>query len=256
MKMISSTSKNIDHGRDVDLGHCCRRRRQLTLPWLKLLVSSISLTNDRGSRRYSPPARLPSLLLRQQADLFHAGRAHIVDGVFDGFVLCARIGADKDRLVGLVCSLSCTRLPSWLGSTLSCPRNTAPSRVTATTMASSLSASGMAMALSTCGHVDLHLVLQHGGDHHEDDQQHQHHVHHGGDVDVGIDFLAFVANCNSHYRGSVRLNFVPDRLRPYRKLKRLARVIKSPGGRASAPPARRKFSLEPSRFALSACGSA
>ena len=49
------------------------------------------------------------------------------------------------------------------------------------------------------GHVDLHLVLQHGSDDHENDQQHQHHVHHGGDVDVGIYFLAFVTNCNSHF---------------------------------------------------------
>src|SRR6516162_8369137 len=40
-------------------------------------------------------------------------------------------------------------------------------------------------------HVNTHALLQHRRDHHEDDKQHQHHVHHGSDVDVGVDLLAF-----------------------------------------------------------------
>src|SRR5437868_13015588 len=41
--------------------------------------------------------------------------------------------------------------------------------------------------------VHAYALLQHGGDHHEDDQQHQHHVHHGSDVDVGVNLLSFIA---------------------------------------------------------------
>jgi len=41
--------------------------------------------------------------------------------------------------------------------------------------------------------VDPELLAEEGRDHHEDDQQHQHHVHHGSDVDVGIDLLSFIA---------------------------------------------------------------
>ena len=36
-------------------------------------------------------------------------------------------------------------------------------------------------------------MLQHGRNDHENDEQHQHHVHHGSDVDVGVDLPAFVA---------------------------------------------------------------
>src|SRR5579864_2666749 len=43
------------------------------------------------------------------------------------------------------------------------------------------------------GHVHADAMLQHGRDHHEDDQQHQHHVHHGSDVDVGVDLGSFVS---------------------------------------------------------------
>jgi hypothetical protein len=49
------------------------------------------------------------------------------------------------------------------------------------------------------GKIDVHLVLEHGGDDHENDQQHQHHVDHGGDVDVCVDLGSFVSYCDCHF---------------------------------------------------------
>ena len=78
------------------------------------------------------------------------------------------------------------------------PRYTFPSRVIDTFTQSSWSASGTATALDRFRQIHVDLVVQHGRDHHEDDQQNQHHVHHRRDVDVRINFFAFVSFCNSH----------------------------------------------------------
>ena len=199
--------KNVDHGRNIDVGRVPPAATSCHCHGFKLLVSWKSLKSyarDRASlaARETAFASFAStnLLRRRRLCAPHrwrlpppgTARAHRREHRS----FCRRV---SQFVADLGAKLA--------GRDLVLPRNTPPSRVIATTMASSLSASGMGSALSTLAISTWHLVLEHGRDDHEDDQQHQHHVHHRRDVDVGVDLTAFVANCNCHWFGSVPLRF-------------------------------------------------
>ena len=138
--------------------------------------------------QYNPAAELlaadliafPSL--RQQADFFNAGRAHIVDGVFNRLVLRARIRADINGLVSLVFKLIPHQAAKLRRIDLVLSEVPAPSRVTATTIASSLSASGMLVGFSTWAKVMATLFCSMGVMTMKMIEKHQHHIHHGSDV--------------------------------------------------------------------------
>src|ERR1035441_1997233 len=128
-------------------------------------------------------------LFGQQTNIIHAGGAHVVHHVHHGAVFGASVGFDKDPLVHFIGQAVLHFGGELVGGNLIGAKEDLPVTHDGHQQGIFLVRVGHGRWAIHPGHVHAHALLQHGRDDQENDEQHQHHVHHGGDVDVGVDLL-------------------------------------------------------------------